>query len=165
MKNLVFLFCVSFIFLSCDDIIKTTINVKFDKKAFYEQRQLWQDSNIKNYQYNFSNNMFFYSYNGILFIENGIFKYDLPDAEYHELENYKNYYTTIDEIYKTIEETYNMCNGSKHSKNDVYITEIIIEYDKINHIPNTIYYKEYVPPGLMIEGSLYYIISNFEKME
>ena len=162
MKKLVILFCVTFLFVSCD-IFKTTVYVKFDNKTFIEQRKLWQDSNVKNYQYKFSNNRFFYSYDGILFIEDGEFKYDLP-TEYSDISNYKKF-TTIDEIYKTIEETYNLFNNTKQSKNDVYVTEIIIEYDKINHIPNTIYFKEYVPPDLVIEGTSYYAITNFLRMD
>ena len=163
MKKLLILFCVSFLFLTCD-IFKTTVHVKFDKKTFIEQRQLWQDSNVKNYQYKFSNNMFYYSYDGILFIEDGEFKYDLPETEYSDISNYKNF-TTIDKIYKSIEETYNLSNNIKKSKNDAYISEIIIEYDKTNHIPNTIHYKEYVPPNLFIEGVLYYKITNFLRMD
>lgn len=67
------------------------------------------------------------------------------------MENYKNHYTTIDEIYNTVEDIYNRCNKTIHSKEDVYITGIYIEYDKINHIPNTIYYEEYVPPVANLE--------------
>ena len=140
------------------------VEVVFDQETFAEQRQLWQQSNIKNYQYKFSNNMFFYSYCGLLFIENGEFKYDLPETEYSDISKYKNF-STIDEIYKTIEETYNWAKNTKRTKNDVYITEIIIEYDKINHIPNIVYFKEYVPPGLFIEGTLYYEITNFIGMD
>ena len=140
------------------------VEVVFDQGTFAEQRQLWQESNIKNYQYKFSNNMFFYSYYGILVIESGEFKYDLPETEYSDISKYENF-TTIDEIYKTIEETYNSANNTKRTKNDVYITEIIIEYDKINHIPNVIFFKEYVPPDLYIEGTLYYEITNFIGMD
>ena len=39
---------------SCDDLFKINVQVKFDQKTFIEQRQLWQDSNVKDYQYQLS---------------------------------------------------------------------------------------------------------------
>ena len=110
MKNIIII-CLVFIFVSCDDLFKITVHVKFDQKTFTEQRRLWQQSNVKNYQYHLSA-IGFIPYNGTIFVENGQFKNDLPSGEYYHIGNFEEY-STIDKIYKTIEELYNISLVSK----------------------------------------------------
>ena len=141
----------------------SNVTVAFDQKTFIEQRQLWQDTNVQNYQYEFSA-IGFLPYYGIVFVENGNFKNDLPLMEYSEISDFMEY-STIDEIYKRIEEIFNSYNNKEQSKNDVYLTEILIEYDKINHIPIKINYIYYAPPDLIVDGTFYYKIENFSKLE
>ena len=105
MKNIIII-CLVFIFVSCDDLFKITVQVKFDQKTFAEQRRLWQQSDVQNYQYQLSA-IGFIPYNGTIFVENGQFKNDLPSGEYYNIENFQEY-STIDKIYKTIEELYNI---------------------------------------------------------
>jgi len=162
MKNIIII-CLVFIFVSCDDLFKITVQVKFDQKTFTEQRRLWQQSNIKNYQYQLSA-IGFIPYNGTIFVENGQFKNDLPSGEYFYIGNFQEY-STIDEIYKTIEELYNIYNNTKQSKKDVYCTEIFIEYDKTNHIPIKIRYYYYCPPNVALDGTFYYEITEFSKSD
>ena len=166
MKNIIVLsitiLAIFVVFSTCTNDLDEDyyVEIVFDKETFAEQRQLWQESNTLNYQYKLSNYEFFYWYYGILIIENGEFKYDIPETEGSDINEYKRF-SSIDEIYKTIEEAYNLSNNTKQSKDDIYLTEIIIEYDKINHIPSTIYFKLYVPPNMFIEGTGYYQITNF----
>jgi hypothetical protein len=162
MKKIVIISLV-FIFLSCDDLSKFTVQVKFDQKTFAEQRQLWQEANVKNYQYQLSA-IGFMGYGGTIFVENGQFKNDLTSSEYSNIENFMDY-STIDEIYKTIEEAFNSYNNTEQSKNDVYYTEIIVEYDKINHIPIIINYHYYAPSNIAVDGTFYYEIIEFSKRD
>jgi len=162
MKNIIII-CLVFIFFSCDDLSKFTVQVKFDQKTFTEQRQLWQEANVKNYQYQLSA-IGFIGYGGTIFVENGQFKNDLPSLEYSNIENFMDY-STIDEIYKTIEEAFNLYNNTEQSKNDFYYTEIPVEYDKINHIPIIINYHYYTPPNIAVDGTFHYEIAELTKRD
>jgi len=146
---------------SCVNLSEPAAQVKFDKKTFVEQRQLWQKANIKNYQYQLSAIGFIYYY-GTIFVENGKIKNDLPSVENSNIENFINY-STIDEIYKTIEETFTFHNNKKQSEKDVYYTEIFVEYDKINHIPIDIIYYYYAPSDVALDGTFHYRIAEFSK--
>ena len=84
------------------------------------------------------------------------------------------YYSTVDIIYKTVEDIFNAHKdfefyekGSPFYKKDsLYLEEIYVEYDKINHIPTKILYYWHIPEDLYIDGPPYnYSIKNFEKME
>jgi len=146
---------------SCANLSEPTSQVKFDKKTFVEQRQLWQKANIKNYQYQLSAIGFIYYY-GTIFVENGKIKNDLPSVEDSKIENFMNY-STIDEIYKTIEETFTFHNNKKQSEKDVYYTEIFVEYDKANHIPIDIIYYYYAPSEVSVDGTFHYRIAEFSE--
>jgi hypothetical protein len=153
--------CAGFIFFSCANLSGPTDQVKLDKKTFVEQRQLWQKANIKNYQYQLSAIGFIYYY-GTIFVENGKFKNDFPSVENSNIENFINY-STIDEIYKTIEEIFTFYSNKKQTKNDVYYTEIFVEYDKIKHIPIDIIYYYYAPSDVALDGTFHYRIADFSK--
>ena len=146
---------------SCNSLSEFTVQIKFDQKTFIEQRQLWQQANIKNYQYQLSAIGFIYYY-GTIFVENGQIKNDLPSVEDSNIENFISY-STIDEIYKTIEDIFNSYNNTKQSKVKVYYTEIFVEYDKINHIPIDIIYSYYTPSNVAHDGTFHYIIAEFNN--
>jgi len=162
MKNIIII-CVASTFFSCANLSEFTVRVKFDQKTFVEQRQLWQQANIKNYQYQLSAIGFIYYY-GTIFVENGQYKKDLPSVEDSNIENFGNY-STLDEIYKSIEETFNSYKNTKRSKNDVYLTEILVEYDKAKHIPIDIIYRYYAPSDVALDGTFHYKIAEFSKKE
>jgi hypothetical protein len=150
------------LFISCD-FIKLTVYVKFDQETFNEQRQLWQTSNVKNYQYDFS--AYGYSgYRGTIFVENGNFKNAVPSEEDSGFFYFMDY-STVDEIYKTIEERFSYYNDTKQSLNDFYYTEILIEYDKTNHIPVKVNYIYNERPFVIVDGTFYFYIDNFSKTE
>jgi hypothetical protein len=162
MKNIIII-CVVSTFFSCANLSEFAVQVKFDQKIFVEQRQLWQQTNIKNYQYQLSAIGFIYYY-GTIFVENGQFKNDLPSVEYTNIENFTDY-STIDEIYKTIEKMFKSYNNTKRSKKDVYLTEIFVEYDKAKHIPIDIIYRYYAPSNVALDGTFHYKIAEFSKRE
>jgi hypothetical protein len=137
--------------------------VKFNQKTFNEQRELWQASNVKNYQYDFSA-IGFASYYGTIFVENGNFKNDLPSEGNSGLYYFMSY-STIDEIYKTIEEKFLSYNDTKQSLKDFYYTEILVVYDKINHIPASIKYKYNNNPLVAVDGTFDFEINNFNKQD
>jgi len=160
MKNVIII-CVASTFFSCANLSEFTVQVKFDQKTFVEQRQLWQQANIKNYQYQLSAFGGISYYSGTIFVENGKIKKDLPSVENSSIEDFMDY-STIDEIYKTIEERFNSYNNTKRSKKDVYYTEILVEYDKTKHIPIDITYNYYVPSDVVFDGTSHYKIAEFK---
>jgi len=160
MKNAIIV-CAAFMLFSCADLSEFTVQVKFDQKTFAEQRQLWQDAKIKNYQYQLSAIGFNYYY-GTIFVENGKIKNDVPSVENSNIENFMNY-SSIDAIYKAIDEMFNSYNNTKHSKKDVYCTEIKVEYDKANYIPTDIVYSYYAPSDVAHDGTFHYKIAEFKE--
>jgi hypothetical protein len=165
MKNLkhrsfvVFFVIISFVVISCSN--EDTVYVKFDRDTFTEQRQLWQQSNVKNYKYD----LFvtgFVNINYTIIIEDGNFKDSSPQTP----AEYFTGYSTIDEIYKTIEqESLNLYNIALKTKSDGYYAEILVEYDKVNHIPIKIQYIYNRYPYPPIDEPSYYEISNFNRTE
>jgi hypothetical protein len=161
MKNLnhwifvVFFVVISFVVISCPN--EDTVYVKFDRDTFTEQRQLWQQSNVKNYKYD----LVVAGKVGITYtiiIEDGNFKNSSPQT----LANTG--YSTIDEIYKTIEEeSLNLYNIALQTKSDGYYAEILVEYDKVNHIPIEIQYIYNRYPYPPVGEPSYYKINNFNK--
>ena len=83
MKSIIIICAVS-TFFSCANLSEFTVQVKFDQKTFAEQRQLWQQANVKNYQYQLSAIGFIYYY-GTIFVENGQYENDLPSVEYSNI--------------------------------------------------------------------------------
>ena len=143
---------------------KDEVFVKFDKKTFIEQRKLWQLSNTKDYEYHlFASG--FGSYYGKIIVENGNFNNDVilhENSQSVVVSGFLNY-STIDLVYETIEKMFNSCNNST-KKSDFYYTEILVEYDKTNHIPIKINYKYYCSPNLAVDGTFDYTITNFNKL-
>jgi len=152
-KKMIFL-----IVIVCCSCGKDHVSVKFDKKTFTQQRQLWQASNTKDYEYHLFASGFMMYY-GKIHVENGSFKYDEILHEYAS--SLFMDYATIDKIYQTIEEIYNHYN--KADKSDFYYNEIEVEYDKTNHIPTKIHYHHFQSPNLAVDGTFYFEISSFKK--
>ena len=165
MKKIVVVFAV-FLFVSCE----INVELEFDQETFNTQRQLWQASNVKDYQYQLSA-CGFASYDGIIIVENGKYKENIPSYAdypdgYYEGSNYIiKSYSTIDEIYKTIEDTFKRTNNKKQPVNDIYLSGISVKYDKVNHIPIEIHYEYHYPVfnAVVMDGTFDYYISNFEK--
>ena len=142
---------------------KDEVIVKFDEKTFIEQKKLWQLSNTKDYEYHLFASGFI-NYYGKIIVENGSFSNEVILHEYSNsvVSSFLNY-STIDLVYEIIEEMFNSCsNGTK--KSDFYYTEILVEYDIINHIPIKINYKYYCSPDLEVDGTFDYTITNFNKL-
>jgi hypothetical protein len=141
------------------------VEIDFDRKVFYEQKKLWEESNITDYKYHLEA-LGFVGYSGTIIVENGNYKDNIPVNEYFEIDNYiLNNYSTINEIYKTIENMFNDNNNKKKPMNDVWLDKIFVIYDKMNHIPIEIHYKYGYPvyPPIAIDGTFDYYINNFEK--
>ena len=148
------------VFAGC---IKDEVSVKFDKKTFIEQRKLWQLSNTKDYEYHLFASGFVLYY-GKIIVENGSFNNEVILHEYsHSIVSGFLNYSTIDFVYETIETMFNSCNNATKNE-DFYYTEIIVEYDKLNHIPIKISYKYYCSPNLAVDGTFDYTITKFSKL-
>ena len=158
MKKLTIFFMAAALYCSCskDDYVKVT----FDKKTFFEQKQLWQASNTKDYEYQFHANGF-YGYWGTVTVENGNFKNYQSVLEFFP-SSIPLHHSTIDNIYSTIEEMFNTSNGAK--KSDFYYTEISVQYDKTNHIPIKFVYEFYQSPNLAVDGNFHFEITDFKKL-
>jgi hypothetical protein len=152
-----------FTFISCVGVsnpggIKQTI--KFDYKTFSDQRQLWHNSNVRNYQFQLFA-IGFIPYYGTVYVEDGKYKNNTPLDTNFDFNIFLDY-STIDKIYETIERMFN--NNKEQSEKAVYMTEISVEYDKINHIPLTIKYHYHIPPDVAYDGTTDYKITNFLKL-
>jgi hypothetical protein len=159
MKKLIWLFLLSGLFLSCDDFLKYNVEITFDQTAFNNQRQQWMTSNVKNYKYQLLASGFI-GYDGQIIVENKKYKESITDDDINSFKEY----STIDEIYNTIETIYISNNNKMYSKNEFYFTEIYVEYDNINHIPVKINYKYYAPSNLAVDGTFDYEIKSFVKI-
>ena len=135
------------------------VHVKFDQKTFNEQKQLWQASHTKDYEYQLFGSGFM-MYDVKITVEDGNFK-DEEILHEFSVSSVGSGYSTIDMIYERIEEMYKYYNGSE--KSDYYIKEIKVEYDKINHIPIQINYVAYISPDLAVDGTFDYSITNYLK--
>ena len=138
------------------------VSVKFDRRTFVEQRQLWQASNTKDYEYHLFASGFIMYY-GKITVENGSFKSDEILHEHSSSITTYLKYSTIDKIYQTIEEIYNFYNGAIRSDYNTYCNEIVVEYDKTNHIPVKINYIHHFSPDIAVDGTFDYEITNFKK--
>ena len=160
--GLIISFCL-FTFISCTSVSKADNMVKFEHKTFSEQRQLWRDSHTRNYQYQLFA-IGFIGYYGTVYIEDGNYKNDTPLEKYFDITNFLDY-STINKIYETIERMFELNNTDEQSEKAVYMTEIAVEYDKINHVPLTIKYHYHIPPDVAFDGTFDYKITNFLKLE
>ena len=155
MRKLVTIILLAAFSFSCgkDDFV----NVKFDYKTFIEQKKLWQESITKNYQYDLFTSGFLL-YHGKITVENGDFvKEEIINEHSHTSVSLG--YSTIDNIYETIEGIFNRTNGMK--KSVFYYTKISVEYDKVNHIPTNIVFSYYAAPKLEVDGNFSFTITNF----
>jgi hypothetical protein len=158
-------FCL-FTFISCAGVSKSggiKNTVKFDHETFSEQKQLWHDSNVRNYQYQLFA-IGFISYYGTVYVEDGKYKNDTPLDTNFDINDFPDY-STIDKIYETIGRMFDLNNNEGQSEKAVYMTEISVEYDKINHVPLTIKYHYHIPPDVAYDGTSDYKIMNFLKLE
>ena len=163
-KVIVLLASISLVVVSCESLFPHQVQVKFDSTSFYEQRSLWKESEMMNYHYDLTARGFI-GYQGTIFVENGMFKSDISQSTDDRIEGFLDY-STIDEIYATIERSFLKYHNTKQSKGrDVYYTEIVVEYDPINHIPTKIIYKYHSHPNLAVDGTFHYEINAFAKRE
>jgi hypothetical protein len=158
-------FCL-FTFISCTSVSRSGSEkktIQFDQRTFSEQHQLWRDSNVRNYQYQLFA-IGFIPYYGTVFVEDGKYKNDTPLDTNFDINGFLDY-STIDKIYETIERMFDLNNNEGKSEKAVYMTEISVEYDKVNHIPLTIKYHYHIPPDVAYDGTSDYKITNFLKSE
>jgi hypothetical protein len=121
--------------------------VEFDYTKFNTERTLWNSNSPLNYQYNleYSNNGFFRPISTTIFVENGLYKNQMPQKGYDE----SNRYLTITDVYDRIDELYLRYNNTMQSEDEDYLKKIIIKYDEVNHIPIEIEEYYHVPENLV----------------
>ena len=148
------IFCL---FSSCGFMLN---NIDFDQKTFIEQRQLWQESNIQNYQYDLYYGGIF-SYNGTIIVEDSNYQNDFQKPGGFPLTMS---YSSIDEIYNEIERLYNANDKIFKWNSIMHLVKIFIVYDKINHIPVEIHYEWYVN-NFNPEGPNSFYITDFLTLD
>ena len=144
--------------VSCD-LLTPKVEIKFDKAAFNAQRELWQSSNIKNYSYSLRA-VGLFSYDGTIIVENGEYRENLPSEGSDEISGVFRHYTSIDEIYSWIDLMYTSNNNIKPDPGH-HLEEILVLYDEALHIPVEVHDIYYVSPGVIIDGTFDYYISDF----
>ena len=157
MKIIMFTFLFVALFASCASIVK----VEFDQENFNAQRQMWQSSNVKDYQYRLRA-VGYMMYDGTIIVENSEYKEDLP-SEASVWNNPFKGFNSIDELYRYIEEQFTSTNNKRQRK-EFYLKEIRIEYDEINHIPIEIHYVYYFSPNVVVDGTFDFFISDFQRI-
>lgn len=142
MKKIILLMCGLFLIVSCatdDHSSKNKIKVNFDKEAFDNARELWQEQNLQNYTYTYeyfsSNGPYNYNVvvdNGVIISEEG---------------------RTIDNLFANIESTYKSLVQEYDNKNADLVTAVYytITYNSQYHYPErfsvSYSYSELPPPG------------------
>ena len=162
MKNIIVLLLFSVILISCNSN-GSIVQIEFDQTTFNNQRQLWQLSNFKNYSYRLQA-IGFFSYDGIIIVENGDYKNNLPSVGSDEINVFINF-TSIDEIYKWIDLVFTSNNNKEQQLDEYYLMEISVLYDEMYHIPIEIHFINYVAPGVHVSGVFDYYISDFKRLE
>ena len=153
------LFILSFgLFISCD-LIGNRVEIKFDQETFNNQRQLWQASEVKNYTYRLRSPGFF-NYDGKILVKDGEFNDHIPTESSDGINAFMNH-ASIDEIYRTIDLFFSSNNNKNRKPDDVYLSEISVTYDIVNHIPIEIHYINYIPQGVHITAINDFYISDF----
>jgi len=123
------------------------VEVKFDLDTFNKQKQLWKESNVKDYKFVYKEG---YDFEDEITVKDGINMRHESNA-------------TIDSIYEEIENAFHESNKKRHSPNDLYLYEIDVEYDEINHIP--IEYNFYFSDDeTVVLDRRFAIIEDFEKV-
>jgi hypothetical protein len=126
------------------------VEVKFDLDTFNKQKQLWKESNVKNYKFVYQTSCW----------KDEIFVKDGKNVK-HESN------PTIDKIFEEIENTFYKYNKKRHSPNDLYLYEIDVEYDEINHIPiehNYHFNNDLNDFDIVDDYAFIIYIKNFEKI-
>jgi len=122
--------------------------LEFDLDKFNKQKQLWKESNVKDYKFVYQ---LLYHYKDEITVKDG-----------KNVKHESN--ATIDSIYEDIENTFHKSNKKTHSPNDFILWGINVEYDEINHIPikqDNYYYSD--DDGYS-ENVYTYLIKDFEKI-
>jgi len=159
MRKILLSVSVLVLLVSCD-LFTPKVEIKFDRETFTTQRLLWQSSNIKNYSYRLRA-VGFFNYDGIIIVENGEYRENQPSEGSDELSGYFMRYSSIDEIYNWIELMYTSNNNKKPDPGH-YLEEILVVYDENLHIPVEIHDIYHVSPGVIIDGTFDYYISEFK---
>jgi hypothetical protein len=150
------LFIVVFltVVVSCD-LFPTIVTVGFDYDKFKAEWSLWNSSKPDNYQYNLehSSDGFSMPVNTLIIVENGEYKTQIPQVNTYDRAYESNFYLTITDVYKRIDDQYKNDHNTTKSGNEDYLKRIQIEYDTENHIPIEIKMYYHVPMGLMDAAS------------
>jgi hypothetical protein len=146
LKGFIFIAIIGF-FGSCDDLFIAKVTVEFDYTKFNTERTLWNSNCSSNYQYNLEywNNGFSSPINSLIFVENDVYKNQIPQEDYRE----SYFYLTITDIYNRINELYLRYNNTTQNGNENYLKKIIIKYDEVNHIPMEIEEYYHVPENFV----------------
>lgn len=160
-KLLLFYLFISLCLISCDDE-NDTGSIDFDEDAFVENLNNWNQLNLQNYSYEYSNSG--YSGTGMapnigVVIVNGEVDtlVDLSDDGIQDVAN--NY--LIDDLFAEIQSTYNENDGAE-SSSSAYLEEISVVYDEEYFYPKEIHYIYYIPEDYTGLWNMHHYIESFE---
>jgi len=161
-KLLLFYLFIPVWFISCDE--DDTVNIDFNEDAFVENRDKWNQLNLQNYSYEYSNSG--YSYSGIssnigikisdgevesvvTLVENGI-----QDADEY----------LIDDLFAEIESAFED-NTNKELTSDVYLRKIEVVYDEEYFYPVEVHYIYHIPEGIVGIWNMHQYIKAFKLQD
>jgi hypothetical protein len=161
--------------LSLCSCISTQKNIEKVKIEFSREKKLWENTEVKNYNFRISNvrtGGIARLFDSTIVVKNGHYFSEIVENNKKESYHYlfpvneiSQKYTTIDNLYKSIEEFMESYN-KKLEKEDYtygYCNNITIVYDYKNHIPIRIEYDYCHNPFVNISDRLrYYAIDIIE---
>lgn len=162
LKFLFYLF-ISLCLISCDDK-NDTVGIDFDEDAFVVNLNNWNQLNLQNYSYEYSNSG--YSYSGIA-SNIGI---EIVDGEVDVLvalsedgiQDADSY--LIDDLFVEIQSTFED-NEDRKLTSVVYIKKIEVVYDEEYFYPKEVHYIYHIPEGMVGIWNMHQYIENFEVEE
>ena len=137
---------------------KNNLNKLYDELIL--EKIKWQESDISNYQYRISNHWgtgMGNALNSIVIVKGGNYFDEINLEEYQKnipvIREYRRQYMTIDSIYKYLEEEFINYKNENIDFINGHCKNIIIEFDKDNHIPVAIIWEFWQNPFINISGT------------
>ena len=167
MRNKLLLFYLLFIpvlFVSCDKEEDDSVRREFDIEELQANRVAWNNLNLQNYTYEYSNSG--YSYSGIasyikVEVTNGndVLSTALVENGIQDADQF-----VIDSLFAEIESEYSNSILSEVSS-DVYLKEINVVYDEDYFYPKEIHYIMQMPEGMVGIWNMHQYIKAFNVVD
>jgi hypothetical protein len=159
-KLLLFYLFISLCIISCNDDDDDG-SIDFDEDAFVENLNNWNQLNLQNYGYEYSNSGCIYPGSA------SDYEIEIVDGEVDSIVDLSEYGSSdgvsylIDDLFAEIQSTYEENDGVEPTS-DVYLEEIEVIYNEEYFYPEEVRYLYHIPEGIDGACNFYQYITNFE---